>query len=294
MNGKRNEPEYAFVFIDGFTKYVHMIYTNDRTSETAIKCFQNLISIFGPPSRLITDQDKSMTSTEFNNFCERYGIQHHVVAKGASRANGQVERLMKVIKDNMSVIELSRPWHTALQELQLAINCTISKSTGKSPMELLLGKRCSPPAIKILQIDDDILTDDLEEVRLIAKKRMDERSLNDKTRFDKGKATIHSFKVGDFVLMRRHERHTTKLGSKFEGPMEILEILPNDRYRLKHVNLRGCSEKIASHDALRPAPIAQSDPFNDSDNSDELTLWAEKSVETEGASTSFADNVGSI
>ncbi|CAK1585312.1 unnamed protein product [Parnassius mnemosyne] len=294
MNGKRNEPEYAFVFIDGFTKYVHMIYTNDRTSETAIKCFQNLISIFGPPSRLITDQDKSMTSTEFNNFCERYGIQHHVVAKGASRANGQVERLMKVIKDNMSVIELSRPWHTALQELQLAINCTISKSTGKSPMELLLGKRRSPPAIKILQIDDDILTDDLEEVRLIAKKRMDERSLNDKTRFDKGKATIHPFKVGDFVLMRRHERHTTKLGSKFEGPMEILEILPNDRYRLKHVNLRGCSEKIASHDALRPAPIAQSDPFNDSDNSDELTVWAEKSVETEGASTSFADNVGSI
>ncbi|XP_039764331.1 uncharacterized protein LOC120636835 [Pararge aegeria] len=121
--------------------------------------------------------------------------------------------------------ELSRPWHTALQELQLAINCTVSKSTGKSPMELLLGKRCYPPAIKILQIDDDILTDNLEEVRSIAKKRMDERSLSDKTRFDK--------------------------------------------------------EKIANHDALRPAPIAQSDPFNDSDNSDELTVWAEESVETE-------------
>ncbi|CAF4951779.1 unnamed protein product [Pieris macdunnoughi] len=289
MNGKRNEPEYAFVFIDGFTKYVHMTYTNDRTSDTAIKCFLNLITIFGTPSRLITDQDKSMTSTDFKNFCEQYGIQHHVVAKGASRANGQVERLMKVIKDNMSIIEISRPWHTALQELQLAINCTVSKSTGKSPMELLLGKKCSPPAIKILQIDDDEQTDDLNEVRFLAKKRMDERSLSDKSRFDKGKATIHPFKVGDFVLMRRHERHTTKLGCKFEGPMEILQVLPNDRYRLKHINLRGCSEKIASHDALRPAPIAQSDPLDYSSNSDELTAWAEDSSETdlrEEASTS--------
>lgn len=294
MNGKRNESEYAFVFIDGFTKYTHMIYTSDRTSETAIKCFQNLISIFGTPTRLITDQDKSMTSTEFKNFCEQYGIQHHVVAKGASRANGQVERLMKVIKDNMSVIEFNRPWHTALQELQLAINCTVSKSTGKSPLELLLGKRCSPPAIKILQVDDEEPTDDLDEIRLLAKQRMDERSLNDKTRFDKGKATIHPFKVGDFVLMRRHERHTTKLGAKFEGPMEILEVLPNDRYRLKHVNLRGSSEKIASHDSLRPAPIAQSDPFNDFNNSDGSTVWAEESSEVNrhgGPSTSCNDNV---
>lgn len=65
--------------------------------------------------------------------------------------------------------------------------------------------------------------------------------------------------------------------------MEILNVLPNDLYRLKNVNLRGCSEKIASHDALRPAPTARSD---------EMTVWAEKSVETdlrEGASTSVVN-----
>lgn len=270
MNGKRNVAEYAFVFIDGFTKYVHMIYTNDRTTETAIKCFLNLISIFGTPSRFITDQDKSMTSAEFKSFCEQYGIQHHTVAKGASRANGQVERIMKVIKDNMSVVELNKPWHTAIQELQLAINCSVSKSTGKSPMEMLFGKKCSPPSIKLIQIDDDEVTDDLNSMRLACKDRMDERSFKDKSRYDQGKAKIHPFKVGDFVLMRRHERHTTKLGSKFEGPMEVIEVLPNDRYKLKHVNLRGCSEKIASHDFLRPAPEAQTDPFD----IDESAVWA--------------------
>lgn len=185
------------------------------------------------------------------------------------RANGQVERIMKIIKDNMSVIELSKPWHTAIQDLQLAINCTVSKSTGKSPMEMLFGKKSAPPLVKLLQIDDDEPIEDLVSVRSLCKKRMDERSCQDKQRFDKGKANIKPFKVGDFVLMRRHERHTTKLGSKFEGPMEVLEVLPNDRYKLKHVNLRGCSEKIASHDFLRPAPTAQADPFLDDD-----AVWA--------------------
>lgn len=162
---------------------------------------------------------------------------------------------MKVIKDNMSMVELDKPWYSAMQELQLAINCTVSKSTGKSPLELFLGKKkCSPPAIKLLQVDDDEPVEDLISVRNACKQRMDERSFQDKLRFDIGKALIKPFKVGDFVLMRRHERHTTKLGAKFEGPMEILEILPNDRYKLKRVNLRGSSEKIASHVFFKTRP----------------------------------------
>ncbi|KAG6442469.1 hypothetical protein O3G_MSEX002351 [Manduca sexta] len=272
MNGRRNNTEYAFVFIDAFTKYTHLIYSNDRTSDTATSCFRKVISIFGTPTRLITDQDKSFTSTEFKNFCQFYGIEHHVVAKGASRANGQVERIMKIIKDNMSIVELDKPWYSAIQDLQLAINCSVSKSTGKSPMELLFGKKCSPPGIKLLQVDVDEMCDDLNKERSISKLRMDEQSFRDKLRFDKGKSQIKPFKVGDFVLMHKHERHTTKLGPKFEGPMEVLEVLPNNRYKVKHVNLRGCSEKIASHDFLRPAPHAQSDPFMDDD--DEPAVWA--------------------
>ncbi|XP_063358732.1 uncharacterized protein LOC134648181 [Cydia amplana] len=229
-----------------------------------------------------------MTSLEFKEFCNKFRIEHHVVAKGASRANGQAERIMKIIKDNMSVVELDKPWYSAMQDLQLAINCTISKSTGKSPLELLLGKKCSPPAIKLLQVDDDEPIEDLTSVRNVCKQRMDERSFQDKVRFDIGKARVKPYKVGDFVLMRRHERHTTKLGAKFEGPMEILEILPNDRYKLKHVNLRGSTEKIASHDFLRPAPMGQTDPFGNDD--DESAVWAvdetSSSVQNEDCSQS--------
>ncbi|XP_063621697.1 uncharacterized protein LOC134793913 [Cydia splendana] len=150
------------------------------------------------------------------------------------------------------------------------------------------GKKCLPPAIKLLQVDDDEPIEDLTSVRNVCKQRMDERSFQDKLRFDIGKARVKPYKVGDFVLMRRHERHTTKLGAKFEGPMEILEILPNDRYKLKHVNLRGSTEKIASHDFLRPAPTGQTDPFDNDD--DESAVWAvdetSSSVQNEDCSQS--------
>lgn len=72
--------------------------------------------------------------------------------------------------------------------------------------------------------------------------------------------------------MRRHERHTAKLGPKFEGPMGVLAISPSDRYKLKHVNLRGCSEIIASHHFLQPAPVAQADPFF----YEEGDIWADE------------------
>ncbi|GBP23757.1 hypothetical protein EVAR_13714_1 [Eumeta japonica] len=70
-----------------------------------------------------------------------------------------------------------------------------------------------------------------------------------------------------------HERLTTKLGPKFEGSMEVLEGLSNDRCRLKHVTLRGRFKKIVSHDSLRAASLAQRNPFES--YSEQSTVWVD-------------------
>lgn len=43
-----------------------------------------------------------------------------------------------------------KSWKSVLGEIQLAINCTVSKSTGKSPLQLLMGCNKSPPRINAL------------------------------------------------------------------------------------------------------------------------------------------------
>ncbi|CAH2099531.1 unnamed protein product [Euphydryas editha] len=79
--------------------------------------------------------------------------------------NSPVPKNAKELRQFNGLAELTRPWHTAIQELQLAINCTISKSTGKSSMEILFGKKCSPPAIKLVEIDSNEVIDDINALR---------------------------------------------------------------------------------------------------------------------------------
>lgn len=59
----------------------------------------------------------------------------------------------------------------ALGEIQLALNCTVSKSTGKSPLQMLMVCNKSPPRTALIH---EYVKLDLLEIRLEAKVRMDE------------------------------------------------------------------------------------------------------------------------
>lgn len=58
--------------------------------------------------------------------------------------------------------------------------------------------------------------------------------------------------MGDYVLIENHERNQTKLGTKYRGPFEVIEILDGDRYHLKSLSCnRTCKY---ARDRLRPLP----------------------------------------
>lgn len=52
-------------------------------------------------------------------------------APGVSRAIGQVERVMATLKNGLVMIKNyeTPEWHTALESLQLALNCTVHRTT---------------------------------------------------------------------------------------------------------------------------------------------------------------------
>jgi len=69
----------------------------------------------------------------------------HLIATGASRANGQVEKVMKKKKKLLTAVETSvRSWQDALSDVQLALNCTINRVTKSSPLELFIEKVARP------------------------------------------------------------------------------------------------------------------------------------------------------
>lgn len=105
----------------------------------------------------------------------------------------------------------------------------------------------SPPAISALLNDVERL--DLDTCRQESKLKMDELAQTRKADFDKTKAKIVPFKVGDTVLVKQNPRAINKLDSKFRGPCVISEVNDNDRYIVK-VHKTG-NELYVSHDNLR-------------------------------------------
>lgn len=178
-------------------------------------------------------------------------IELHLIATGASRENGQVERVMSLLKRMLTAVESSqRSWQDALGEIQIATNCTINRITKSSPLELLIGKEARP--LNMLPIVEENSYVDINFVRKMAKENMAKNALYEKVRFDKNKAKFSRFKVGDYVFLRNEERHQTKLDQKFKGPFLVTEILEGDRYILK--SLANNRTYKYSHESLRGMP----------------------------------------
>lgn len=265
LSGKNDKKEYVFVLIDAFTKYVLLHHTLHIDTASSIKALKASVALFGAPSRLIADQGRCFASKEFKDYCESVNIKLHLIATGSSRANGQVERVMSTLKNMLTAVETSsRSWQDALPDVQLALNCTMSRVTKASPLELLIGKVARP--LDILLVGDEEPQADIEQVRAQALENMEKSASYDKVRFDKTKAKIALFSVGDFVLLQNEERNQTKLDPKFRGPFRVTEVLEGNRYVLKALNTNR-TYKYA-HDRLRLMPTNEVVDENDTSTLD--------------------------
>ncbi|XP_076656357.1 uncharacterized protein LOC143361002 [Halictus rubicundus] len=168
-----------------------------------------------------------------------------------SEANDSSKKI-EARNDSHEAVELNneKSWQESLEDVQLALNCTMNRITKHSPLELPIGKVARPISLSVINDEDEEL--DLSDIREQATQAIDQNAVQDKTRFDSSKAKIIKFSVGNYVLIENHERNQTKLDAKFRGPYKIIEVLPNDRYRLKPVN--GNRILKYAHERLRLMP----------------------------------------
>lgn len=258
LSGPSEKKEYVFVIVDGFTKFVTLNWIDRLDTETAINQIEKHSFTFGVPKRIICDQGAGFTNQRFKEFCNVKNILIHLIASGTPRANGQVERIMSTMRNMLSVGKAQgKQWQNELGRVQLALNSTVHKTLGKSPAEILFGTKINSIEIERVK-HDSVITDsaDLSELRTAATDSIRAEGAKEKARFDKKNKTVNPFKIGDFVMVRNNDRIKTKLDAKYRGPVEIVAVLPNDRYLVKKVGcgLRGRNSIKVSHDKLIAAP----------------------------------------
>lgn len=149
--------EFLFVMIDTFTKWIEAEPVVKTTTEAAKRFLtKNVITRFGVPSRIITDNGAQFSSGQFQEFYNKLGIKVHFALVAHPQSNGAVERANGIIIQGIKrrvfdqLIKWSGAWVQELLSVLQAIRTTTSRATGDTPFFLVYGAEAMlPPELKL-------------------------------------------------------------------------------------------------------------------------------------------------
>ncbi|XP_043229036.1 uncharacterized protein K02A2.6-like [Amphibalanus amphitrite] len=111
-----------------------------KTART-VEALRSLFARFGVPEVVVTDNGPTFTSSEFSDFLKRNGVKHKRTPPYHSASNGQVERCVRTLKENLLKNEVSGEKRTLRHQVDsflFAYRNTPHTVTGKTPAELFL------------------------------------------------------------------------------------------------------------------------------------------------------------
>lgn len=270
---------YVLVVIDSFTKFVFARAVRNCSSVETIKHLKEIISLFGHPTRIITDRGKAFTSRYFKQFAEETQFKHTLNAIASPRSNGQVERVNRTIIDGLNTMsESESTWDEKLSDIVWGINNTPNSTTTFPPFKLMFGHENSRlPAYPTGQPQDfESQEQALQLRRDSAKLRIDRNMTLMKKRFDRSRKKCTKYSVGQLVLWKggasrdTSARVSQKMKSPYTGPYRISKAEPNiDRYTICSVKgMKGYRKfsAVVRGEVLRPYKPIISDA--DSSSSD--------------------------
>ncbi|GFT80182.1 retrovirus-related Pol polyprotein from transposon 17.6 [Trichonephila clavipes] len=126
---------YLVVITDHFSKWAEII-----PRVIADNFFDNYISRFGAPIKLISDNVPQFISNIFENVSERLTIRHVKTVVYRPQAN-RTERVNRDLVQMIAnyVTEQHDTWDQFLREFAYAIRTAVNETTGETPAELFLG-----------------------------------------------------------------------------------------------------------------------------------------------------------
>jgi transposase InsO family protein len=100
----KNGNKYVVVAIDHYSKWCKVRPIKDHDGTTAVKFLEEeIICRFGVPKFIFTDNGGEWMA-KFDLMCKKYGITHQFTAPQWPQCNGMVERMIKTLKNGLSVV----------------------------------------------------------------------------------------------------------------------------------------------------------------------------------------------
>ena len=211
--------EHVLVVQCLYSRFPAVEIVHSTSAAAIIPAMDKIMTNFGIPYKLGTDNGPPFNGGEFTNFSKQMGFRHTKVTPYAPWANGTVEHFMrnlgKVLKT--SNIEGSS-WKTALQTFLRSYRATPHATTGQPPAKLMFNGRDFKTRLPSA-VDNPTLID-----HQTVKHRDAEQKSKQKERADKKKhAKPQNLHRGDKVLCR--QRQTNKTMTPYDpNPYLITDI----------------------------------------------------------------------
>jgi transposase InsO family protein len=147
-----------------FARWVEAIPTKKEIEEVVMSFLEDrIITRFGAPAKITTDNAKAFNSLSLADFCFKYGIvlshSSNYYPQGNGLAKSSNKNLMTIIKKIVG--ENKRAWDSKIEYALWADHITTKTSTGKTPFELVYGLEAKLPInlqIPTLQFTQQYMT----------------------------------------------------------------------------------------------------------------------------------------
>ena len=238
--------KYIFLVVDAFTKYVKLYSTKTTASKEAIACLSDYFACYSRPMVIVSDRGTCFTSHEFSEYLKEEDIKHILIATGSPQANGQVERVNRVLGPMLGKITDHREgkkWYKFLREIEYALNNTTNKSTGETPSRLLFGIDQRGDVNDMVKEYLDVCVNSkkasLTDLRCKASENIKASQISNAKYFNAKRKMPLKYQEGDFVMLRNFDNTpgtSKKLIPQFKGPYTVTKSLRNDRYLVADVD----------------------------------------------------------
>ena len=258
---------YILVITDHFTKYVEVIAVPNQTAEEcASRIINDVISRWGTPLAIHSDQGSAFESRLFKDLCHMLEVKKTRTSARNPRGNGQAERFMRTLVKMIKayLVGEQEDWDLHLGCIAGAYRSTPNEGTRLTPNMLNIGRETRMPADLVFNHYSDAgavssnygdyaqsLRNRMLKAHEVARKHLERRSKRSKEIYD-SKMSFHQYNIGDIVWCLHETKKVgicPKLEKCFDGPF-IIHKKYSDLNFVIQLNANG-QERVVHHNKLK-------------------------------------------
>jgi hypothetical protein len=134
--------EHYLIMVDSHSKWPEVIHMQKGTSaKFTIEAMREVFGRLGLPTEICSDNGPPFPSKELVSFLADNGIKHILSAPYHPSSNGEAERFVRTFKNAMRVNSEILSRNLRLQEFLLHYRTVPHSTTGKTPSEMVMGRR---------------------------------------------------------------------------------------------------------------------------------------------------------